>query len=246
MMALMLLELVNIAAQLAQIDHMIAQVTGGMPGTDDAKVWHDISVKALQYSREVLSEKQKSCLRGLRDSFPDAVMEDGALLVEQADTSVVPEQSLTVKETPTWMGWSKETVQSCPAFVPKIQVDEPNGGSLRSDLEQLRKYDPKSVLIVRKIKKLGFESPALLKDYFQQYGVVAEILVAHSHVKPTAKRPNGRVRPAALGFVVMSSATSAQEALEAGVMHVIRGTNIQLTGFESFNIDVAHDVENDR
>merc|ERR1719161_3173488 len=106
----------------------------------------------------------------------------------------------------TWKGWSKAEIAAVPEFVPECDISSKliGSGSLRQDLELLRQRQPECVIIVRKIKKLGFESPQLLDKYFSQFGEVKELLVAHSHVKPTSKRPNGRVRPAALGFVVMA------------------------------------------
>jgi hypothetical protein len=71
---------------------------------------------------------------------------------------------------------------------------------------------------------------------------VKELLVAHSHVKPTPKRPNGRVRPAALGFVVMGSAEATQKAFSFGTEQTISGVAIELAPFESFD---AHYAEED-
>merc|ERR1719198_2873097 len=98
-------------------------------------------------------------------------------------------------QTAKWMGWSKADVEACPEFVPQMpspgsmaKAEVVGGGSLRQDLELLRKHHPERVLIVRKIKQLGFDSPKFLKKHFTQYGEVSEILVAHSHVKSTSKR----------------------------------------------------------
>merc|ERR1719482_2389120 len=132
------------------------------------------------------------------------------------------EATPTVEPTPTattWDGWSKAEIAAVPEFVPESDISSKliGSGSLRQDLELLRQRQPECVIIVRKIKKLGFESPQILDQYFSQYGEVKELLVAHSHVKPTAKRPNGRVRPAALGFVVMADKEAVQRAFKAGI-----------------------------
>merc|ERR1719281_1407500 len=136
----------------------------------------------------------------------------------------------------TWNGWGKADIEAVPEFVPPVHVAAKliGSGSLRQDLELLRQRPPEHVIIVRKIKQLGFESPQLLEQYFSQYGEVKELLVAHSHVKPTAKRPNGRTRPAALGFVVMASAEAAQKVFLAGTDQMIGGFDIELAPFESF------------
>merc|ERR1719453_1525813 len=139
------------------------------------------------------------------------------------------------------MGWSKADVEACPDFVPQpalsgsmAKSEVLGNGSLREDLQLLRERHPERVIIVRKIKKLGFSSPQLLEKHFLQYGEVSEVLVAHSHVKATPKRPNGRVRPAALGFVVMDSKEGVQRAREAGSEQVVGCTTIQLGPFEAF------------
>jgi hypothetical protein len=222
-LAAVLLELVNIAAQIARVDQMIAQVTNGAPDADEAKRWHEISLQALRCSRDMLSQKQAECLAGLRGSSPEAT---------PATMEIAPPPGLSQTETPTWMG---SPVEAIPEFVPEVKTLESGGGSLRRDLEVLRERNPERVLIVRKIKKLGFESPTLLTEHFQQYGQVAEVLVAHSHVRPTPKRPNGRVRPAALGFMVMASEEAAQSALQAGVSQAVCGVVIEVGSFESFD-----------
>merc|ERR1719301_186425 len=128
-----------------------------------------------------------------------------------------------VPASTTWRGWGKVDIEAVPEFVPPVDVASKliGSGSLRQDLELLRQRQPEHVIIVRKIKKLGFESPQLLDEHFSQHGEVKELLVAHSHVKPTAKRPSGRVRPAALGFVVMADAEAVQNVLKAGTEQMI-------------------------
>merc|ERR1719313_2954546 len=141
----------------------------------------------------------------------------------------------------TWNGWSKADIEAVPEFVPPADISSKliGSGSLRQDLELLRQRQPECVIIVRKIKKLGFESPQLLDEYFSQFGEVKELLVAHSHVKPTSKRPNGRVRPAALGFVVMGTEEGAQNAFKAGTEQMLCGLSIELAPFESFDAHYA-------
>merc|ERR1719272_476778 len=64
-MATALLELADIAAQLARVDTMMAQVVDTTPEEEDAKRWHQVSIQALQCSRNMLSEKQSKCLADL-------------------------------------------------------------------------------------------------------------------------------------------------------------------------------------
>merc|ERR1719453_2390027 len=161
---------------------------------------------------------------------------------DQATPSVDPDPT-----SMTWKGWSKAEIDAVPEFVPESDVARKliGSGSLRQDLELLRQRQPECVVIVRKIKKLGFESPQILDHYFSQYGEVKELLVAHSHVKPTAKRPNGRVRPAALGFVVMATEEGAKNAFMAGTEHLLHGVSIELAPFASFDSHYA-DAEDEQ
>merc|ERR1719482_1262115 len=161
------------------------------------------------------------------------------------------EATPTVEPTPTsatWKGWSKADIAAVPEFVPQPDLASKliGSGSLRQDLELLRQRQPECVVIVRKIKKLGFESPQILDHFFSQYGEVKELLVAHSHVKPTAKRPNGRVRPAALGFVVMATEEGAQNAFNAGIDQMLGGVSIELAPFESFDAHYAEEEEKEQ
>lgn len=118
---------------------------------------------------------------------------------------------------------SPASVSTSPSVTPVVE-----GSSLRADLEKVKEYTPGSVLIVRKIKALGFESPAMLRTHFSQYGTIADVLVAHSSSKPSAKRLNGRTRPAALGFVVMGSTEEAEVALAAGMNQGIKSTDVEI------------------
>jgi hypothetical protein len=234
-----LLDLTEVASQLARVESMLAQVTENAPEEETAKRYHEISLQALQCSQKMLYEKQTQCLKDL-----------GALVGSPAQAPS-DEAGPIVDSTPdstTWSGWSKADIQAVPEFVPAVDVSSKliGSGSLRQDLELLRERQPECVIIIRKIKKLGFESPQILNDHFSQYGEVKELLVAHSHVKPTAKRPNGRVRPAALGFVVMATAEAAQTAFKAGTDQMLCGISIELAPFESFDSHYAEEDEKEQ
>merc|ERR1719313_3047599 len=155
----------------------------------------------------MLLEKQTQCLKdlGALVGSPAQAPEDEARPIDDA-----------TQPSTTWNGWGKADIDAIAEFVPQSDLSSKliGSGSLRQDLELLRQRQPEHVIIVRKIKKLGFESPQLLDAHFSQFGEVKELLVAHSHVKPTTKRPNGRVRPAALGFVVMDKQEAVQKAFK--------------------------------
>ena len=182
----------------------------------------------------MMGEKQAQHLKDL-----------GALIGSITDKEEAIPASEPVPASTTWKDWSQDDIDAVPEFVPPSDISSKmlGSGSLRQDLELLRQRQPEHVIIVRKIKKLQFDSPTLLNEHFNQYGEVKELLVAHSHVKPTAKRPNGRVRPAALGFVVMADEEAAQKALSAGVDQMIHGVSVELAPFESFDCHNADEDE---
>jgi hypothetical protein len=109
---------------------------------------------------------------------------------------------------------------------------ENNGETLRMHLQSLQDEDSKNVLILRKINKLGFDSPDLLETYFSEFGDVKRVLVAHSRVKPSNRRSRSRVRPAGLGFVVMASRADIDAVLCMGEQHSVLGVPIQVQSYE--------------
>ncbi|KAF4648189.1 hypothetical protein FOL46_003258, partial [Perkinsus olseni] len=54
------------------------------------------------------------------------------------------------------------------------------GRTLRTLLQELDKEDESCIFIVRRIHKFGFRSPVFLREYFEDYGEVRKVLVAHS------------------------------------------------------------------
>lgn len=109
------------------------------------------------------------------------------------------------------------------AAEPAVNEDTVEGSlSLRHDLEKIKSYPDGRALICRRIKQLGFDSGELMREHFEQYGPVTEVLVAHSITKPSAKRTKGRVRPAAVGFVVMGSQEAVEAALAAGEQQSVK------------------------
>lgn len=105
--------------------------------------------------------------------------------------------------------------------------------SLRTNLRDLEQMDSDRVLIVRRINRLGLESPALLEEHFSQYGTVEKVMVSHSRAKSYFGYSSARVRPAGLGFVVMSRIEDAMAILEAGVDQVVNGATITVHAYET-------------
>lgn len=110
--------------------------------------------------------------------------------------------------------------------------------TLRMHLRSLLNVDSGRVLIVRKINRLGFASPAVLQEHFSWYGCVERVLVAHSRVKSAsatgrcASTVSSRLRPSGLGFVVMSKVEEAQAILAHGSEQPVNGIIIQVQQFE--------------
>mmetsp|Transcript_140167 Transcript_140167/g.247725 ORF Transcript_140167/g.247725 Transcript_140167/m.247725 type:complete len:577 (+) Transcript_140167:67-1797(+) len=104
--------------------------------------------------------------------------------------------------------------------VPPVGIEEE---TLRTHLRELQKVEPEQVVLVRKINRLGFESPAALRAHYSKYGKVERVLVAHSHVKSQNRRFAARLRPSGLGFVVMSKKEEADAILAEGPEQVVEG-----------------------
>merc|ERR1719263_1117525 len=92
---------------------------------------------------------------------------------------------------------------------------------MRKEIKTLKQYPDRRVLIVRKIKALGFESSEVLKEYFGQFGAVSEVIVPHSFTKPGPQRKLGRIRPGVMGFVVMETTEGAEAAMALGESQMI-------------------------
>lgn len=109
-----------------------------------------------------------------------------------------------------------------------LAMDEAN--TLRDNLRQLSEIDPKRVLMVRKINKLGLNSAQLLEIHFSQFGPVHKVLISHSIEKPNGKRP--RLRPAGLCFVAMENVADADTARQRGSEQTVLGVTIRVGEYE--------------
>jgi len=228
----LLLELVTIVTQIAQLDSMFATVKEGAPAAgSEADKWHQVSVQALECSRKYMVEQQTSLLQRLATAT-------GTPLKAQSDNSASETQKAQIKNAAFEI--QKENAaaeQMAIAPPPGLEIhasheEHPNasatdipgeteGNSLRTDLEKIKLHSPGCALLVRKIKPLGFESPEHLRAHCEQFGKVAEVLVSHCITKPSPKRAKGRVRPAALGFVVMASSEDADAVFANGEQQTI-------------------------
>jgi len=220
----LLKELVEVAAEVARTDGLLEEAEQSSPQGADAQKWHEVSCRALRWSRDALIDRQSNILVRMKG----LVQESGAR------PGVVPaEPVLTPTSKCSWL--NVDAPEFCPALKQSAAAQDreqhaapaaglpgaEHVGSLREDLEKLHGYDRRCCILVRKIKQLGLNSPETLHEHFSSYGELAEVLVSHTFEKPSAKRAAGRVRPAALGFVVLRSSEAAEAILAAGEEHVV-------------------------
>jgi len=111
----------------------------------------------------------------------------------------------------------------------KPTVDE----TLRTNLRDLTLLDPTRVLVVRRIHTLGLDSRTVLEAHFSQFGTVESVLAGHSKGKSIFRNGAARVRPARLGFVLMTSAEAVEAALASGAEHEVKGAMICASRFEA-------------
>lgn len=210
----LLLELVTIVAQISQLDAMFDKVKGNAPTAgSEADKWHQVSVQALETSRKYMVEQQTSLLQRLATaklngtSPPVLAKSDSATTSENKKEDAIPQH---------------KEVTPPPGLDPSVPdlkaglAGSTDGNSLRNYLEKIKMHTPGCALLIRKIKPLGFESPEHLRAHCEQFGKVAEVLVSHCITKPSPKRAKGRIRPAALGFVIMASPEDADAVFTQG------------------------------
>jgi len=236
-LALQLCELVDVAAKMTQLDGLYAKAAETAPVMNaEAKKWQELSMNAMHLSREALAEQQKRCVQKL------AEFSNSSVPVPVPSSKIAYPAASAIQATPA-ATCPQRNQQSQKAACPPSNAatvakqKEPAAergwnGTLRTHLSTLQNEDPMSILIVRRINRLGFESDEALKEYFTQLGGVRHVLVAHSRVKPNAKRPLARVRPAGIGFVVMASQEETNKVLSLEE-HVVRNVSVQVHRYES-------------
>lgn len=210
--AALLRELITVAQELAQLDSVLIDTRKNVPETEEAQKWHDVSLRALIWSRQALAERQVTVLARMK-----------------ARVDAPPGTQIK--------SCCEDEVEHMPTNAPiTLSQSKLLAGSLRSDLEKMKAYDREQCLCVRNITKLGLSSHEKLQAYFERYGAVSEVLVAHCFEKPSAKRRLGRVRPATKGFVVMKESAAALAVLEAGETHKMEdGDHVREVIVQCFN-----------
>jgi len=140
-------------------------------------------------------------------------------------------------------GAKKRAIPGGTQAQSSAQPEGHQGETLRMHLRSLLNVDSSRVLIVRKINRLGFSSPAILKEHFSWYGTVETVLVAHSRVKSGGGQAGivSRLRPSGLGFIVMSKTAEAESILSEGSEQHVCGTVIRVQKFERRMSDMGED-----
>jgi hypothetical protein len=109
----------------------------------------------------------------------------------------------------------------------------PEETTMRSILLQLGAIDAKRVVMARKIDKLGFKSPQILKTYFSKFGPVEKVLVPSGKVVDPDGPSGPLVRPSGLGFIVMEKGEDVTKIFTKGLEHTLfPGKVISLTAYE--------------
>jgi len=233
--------ILEVAMQMAQIDEAITSARASAPSQEDteASKWHEVSIKALSWTRSSVAEQQGLALGQLKNL---AVSQGSSAFPSPQVSSATPSCLMSATAAPFSSIASKPRAdvkaRSSKLLTPaqagtQVVKGELNVGSLRDDLERLKEYDAQQCLIVRRIKRLGLGSPEILRKHFSSFGGVKEMLISHSFEKKSAKCRADRVRPAALGFVIMDSVDGAQAALRAGPTIMIGDVDVEVKMFES-------------
>jgi len=105
--------------------------------------------------------------------------------------------------------------------------------TLSTSLQLLANEDPDTLIIVRRINKLGFKAVRALKRHLSIHGEVVRVLVAHSVARKRGDTEcQLRRRPSSLGFVQMKTAEAVGKVLAGGCEQEINGAVICIQRFE--------------
>lgn len=252
----LLLELVSVAYKISKMDQMLHLIDKSGPiDSPEAAKFHELSMQGVAHSRKVLHAQQATLLKLLSSATganstasvasESAVKTSGMLLNEGKSTSKLKRSdeeetqsqcstTISGESTPTSAVMQNTTDSDEDGSVSLFEKPQDLDGiqSLRMDLEKLKEYPIGCSLMVKKIKNLGFDSATALRDHFSSYGTVVDVLVSHSITKPSAKRKKGRVRPAAVGFVVLAALGDVKKVLGAGAEHMINGVSTEVLQFQ--------------
>lgn len=119
-----------------------------------------------------------------------------------------------------------------PAPMRSVQVSftvhafENEALSLNTILAILKYVDPASVIMVRRVNRLGFDGKGLVKKYFEAYGKVLRVFML-----PLRSRKKSASLPSKTGFVVMDSVECCKEILRQEDHTVLPGLSVSVGKF---------------
>jgi hypothetical protein len=118
---------------------------------------------------------------------------------------------------------------------------------IATQLSELQSEDPEKIVIVKKINRLGFDSPGVLTKHFGQFGRVEKVLLSNAHSKTPDFSPKVRLRPSGIGFLVFESPEVAARVVAEGQTQMINGFEVIVRAFERRQFDSSSPVadEND-
>lgn len=248
----LLRDVVEIVAQLSRVDAALDEARRAAPSTPEAEAWREMSVAALTMSRDALLSKQSGllqhlllcsgfgaggqaqqvpCERKIELDVHKPVLDVHKPVLPLHRGKPEPQASVAQAATQTAMQNEAPAHQEAPQSL-KDAKEQYGVRSLRKDLEALRSLPDKRVIIVRKIKPLGFASVEALREYFRKFGPVEDVIVPHSSTRPGPRRGLGRMRPGVMGFVVMGSSEAAQAAMDLEGSHVVRDVSVEVAWFK--------------
>jgi hypothetical protein len=119
----------------------------------------------------------------------------------------------------------------CPSYA---NITEDN--TVGSNLRKMAAIDASRIFMVKRINKLGFGSPQMLRTHFGKVGVVTDVFITHSldrrKIDPQNLKARPYVRPARLGFVVMEKSEDVVAVFRNGYEQTVFGVNICVKTYE--------------
>lgn len=227
----------------------------------EAQQWREVSIQMLLSSRESMERRQREILERIQKAVTDGDSRNAKVSAPLAGKTCASAAALAARKVQDMAPkrppgiWLPSRVEISPRTEPEAEPEaqvvhhvisqlqhpertgsprrSPAGvGSLRADLDRVRRCEPGTVVIIRNIKNLGLKSPEILTEHFSKYGPVEEVLAAHSFEKPSKKRKQGRIRSAGCAFLVMGSAGSAAAIIAEGPEHHIGSVSVKTQTFE--------------
>jgi hypothetical protein len=236
------LELVKVTEQLSKLERIAEQTRGCEPVSSDAKKWQVLSSTALDWSRKSLCDQQRTSI----DKLSQLLLQSPGVVQAKPTSHVlqspaVPQPLSLPKPAATTESEKPQKVVNDAGKIKATVSGFENGETLRTHLEVLGNEDPNRILLVRRINRLGFDSPMHLEKKFSEFGTVTRVFVAHSRVKPSTKRPVPRIRPAGLGFVLMDTAQDAHSIASSGPQMMINNVNVEVKLYQPGSMGMGKD-----